>query len=235
MLSLIVTISFVHLLAVMSPGPDFLFVTRTAVSQSRAKAMAGVVGIVVGIVVWAGASFLGLQILFEKAPWLQRGIAALGGLYLLWMGWQLLRGALAKPQAPAEKPGADAAAKADEAEAVPAASEAATAAKPMAHPFLMGLFTNLSNPKAVIYFGSVFSAFLGPDIPEAVRWGIFLLVIVISLAWFAFVALLFGLPQLRRGYRRIGRWIDGVAGVLFVGFGGSLLWNASKEFLAGKA
>lgn len=224
MLSLIVTISFVHLLAVMSPGPDFLFVTRTAVSQSRAKAMAGVFGIVGGIVVWAGASFLGLQILFEKAPWLQRGIAALGGLYLLWMGWQLLKSALSKPK---EEPSAD------PAQAAP--SDPAEGAKPMAHPFLMGLFTNLSNPKAVIYFGSVFSAFLGPDIPDSVRWGIFLLVILISLAWFAFVALLFGLPQLRRGYRRIGRWIDGLAGVLFVGFGGSLLWNAAKEFMAEKA
>lgn len=222
MLSLVITIAFVHLLAVMSPGPDFLFVTRTAVSQSRSKAMAGVFGIVGGIVIWAGASFLGLQLLFEKAPWLQRGIAALGGLYLLWMGWQLLKSALSKPAPSAPS-------SISESQAEPQAAQ--PAGQVMRHPFLMGLFTNLSNPKAVIYFGSVFSAFLAPDIPDSVRWGIFLLVILISVAWFSFVALLFGMPQLRRGYRRIGRWIDGLAGVLFVGFGGALIWNAAKEFL----
>ncbi len=94
MLSLFLTLALVHLLALMSPGPDFFFVTRTAMSQSRPKAMLGVLGIASGIFVWAGISILGLHILFETISWLQRVISIAGGLYLLWMGINLLKSSL---------------------------------------------------------------------------------------------------------------------------------------------
>ena len=97
MFALIATIAVVHLLALASPGPDFLFVTRTAVSQSRGKAMLGVLGITAGVAFWAGLSILGLQVLFTFLPWLQSTITVAGGLYLIWMGWQLLKSAMKKP------------------------------------------------------------------------------------------------------------------------------------------
>jgi len=40
-----------------------------------------------------------------------------------------------------------------------------------------------------------------------------------TLAWFSLVASLFALPKMRRGYQRLAKWIDGVAGGLFAGFG----------------
>ena len=42
---LFLTVALVHLVALMAPGPDFFFVSQTAVSRSRAEAMQGVVGI----------------------------------------------------------------------------------------------------------------------------------------------------------------------------------------------
>lgn len=39
--------------------------------------------------------------------------------------------------------------------------------------FLKGLLTNLANPKAIIYFGSVFSLFVGDSVGAGARWGIF--------------------------------------------------------------
>jgi threonine efflux protein len=82
-----------------------------------------------------------------------------------------------------------------------------------------GLLTNLSNPKAVVYFGSVFSALLGDGVGVAARWGLWLLVTAETFVWFAVVALCFGLPAVRRGYLRLSRWIDGLAGAVFVAFG----------------
>ena len=46
--SLLASLVVVQLIALMMPGPDFFFVTRTAVSQSRGKAILGVLGITVG-------------------------------------------------------------------------------------------------------------------------------------------------------------------------------------------
>jgi threonine efflux protein len=81
------------------------------------------------------------------------------------------------------------------------------------------LLTNLANPKAIIYFGSVFSLFVGDSVGANARWGIFVLIVVETFAWFTLVASVFALPRVRRGYQRMAKWIDGVAGALFAGFG----------------
>ncbi len=72
-----------------------------------------------------------------------------GGIYLCWMDCQLLRSARAQNMQPAPE-----------------------AQVPMARSsFLRGLLTNLSNPKSLIYLGSVFSMFVGDNIGTGMRWG----------------------------------------------------------------
>ena len=207
-MSFILTLIVVHLVALMTPGPDFFFVSQTAVSRSRFDAMCGVVGITLGVVFWAGLSLIGLQWIFEKWAWLHSGLLFAGGLYLMWMAYNLLKGALRKPEG---------------------TSGQATCMQLEASPFrtfVKGLLTNLANAKAVIYFSSIFSMMLTPDMSPAMRWTIFAIVIAETFLWFATVALVFGLPVMRRGYMRVSRWIDGFAGVLFGGFGLALLWEA---------
>ncbi len=199
MLILFFTVAAVHLIALMSPGPDFFFVSQTAASRSRREAMMGVLGIALGIVVWAGVALMGLQLLLQKMAWLHQVIMVGGGLYLSWMGLQLLRSARAKAQL--------------------GHHEAEVDLPPRGNTFLRGFLTNLSNPKAVVYFGSVFSVFVGEDVSAGARWGLFVLIVAETMFWFSLVALVFALPVMRRGYQRLAKWIDGLAGALFVGFG----------------
>ena len=200
MLILFATVALVHLVALMSPGPDFFFVSQTAASRSRKEAMMGVLGITLGIVVWAGVALMGLHLLLAKMAWLHEIIMVGGGLYLLWMGWQLLRSARQRHKQ--------------------SQSDAPVVELPKrGMSFLKGLLTNLSNPKAIIYFGSVFSLFVGNDIGAATRCGLFLLIIAETFAWFALVATIFALPWMREKYQRMAKWVDGMAGVLFAGFG----------------
>ncbi|HHK5630460.1 TPA: threonine export protein RhtC, partial [Serratia marcescens] len=199
MLMLFLTVALVHLIALMSPGPDFFFVSQTAASRSRREAMMGVVGISLGIVVWAGVALMGLHLILQKMAWLHQIIMVGGGIYLCWMGWQLLRSARAQQAQPA--------------------AEAQVALPKAGRSFIRGFLTNLSNPKAVIYFGSVFSLFVGDSVGAGARWGLFLLIVAETFVWFSLVAVVFALPAMRRGYQRLAKWIDGVAGVLFTGFG----------------
>ena len=129
MLMLFLTVALVHLIALMSPGPDF-FVSQTAASRSRREAMMGVVGISLGIVVWAGVALMGLHLILQKMAWLHQIIMVGGGIYLCWMGWQLLRSARAQQAQPA--------------------AEAQVALPKAGRSFIRGFLTNLSNPKAVI-------------------------------------------------------------------------------------
>ena len=200
-MSSLLTIAVVHLLALISPGPDFLFVSQTAASRSRVQAMAGVCGIALGVAVWAALALLGLHLVMARLGWLQKAIAVAGAFYLIWLGMQLLRGAWRGSGAGA---------------VVRIAPDAWRSLR-------AGLLTNLSNPKALVYFGSVFSVLVGPAASPATRWTIGVLVVGETLAWFAFVALCFGLPAIRRGYLRAARAIDALAGAVFVLFGLRLL------------
>jgi threonine efflux protein len=202
MIILFLTVAAVHLVALMSPGPDFFFVSQTAMSRSRREAMMAVLGITLGVMVWAAVALMGLHLLLEKMAWLHQIITVGGGLYLCWMGWQLLKSARAKK----------------------AVGTLASESQPVKLPargktFMRGLLTNLSNPKAVIYFGSIFSLFVGDSVGSGERWGLFALICIETLAWFTVVTMVFALPVMRRGYQRLAKWIDGVAGVLFAGIG----------------
>lgn len=208
MLMLFLMVAMMHMIALASPGPDFFFVSQTAASRSRKEAMMGVIGITLGVAVWAAVALMGLHLILQKMAWLHQIITVGGGLYLCWMGWQLLKSARSKKQA-------------GETEVV----ETAVALPANGHTFMRGLLTNLSNPKAVIYFGSVFSMFVGDSVTGGERWGLFILIIAETLAWFTLVALVFALPAMRRGYQRLAKWIDGVAGVVFAGFGIALIVN----------
>ncbi|WP_345786379.1 LysE family transporter [Pinirhizobacter sp.] len=202
-MTLFLTIAFVQLLALMSPGPDFFFVSQMAISRSRREAMAGVAGIALGVVVWAALALLGLQILLHRLAWLGRLLAVAGGLYLCWMGVQMIRGAL-KPAGPSH--------------AVALESNSRAALR-------RGFLTNLANPKAAIYFASIFSAIVGNSVGAGTRWGLLVLVSVETFVWFAVVAAIFGLPAIRRGYLRARRWIDGAAGAVFIAFGLTLVFD----------
>lgn len=205
-MNLFLTIAVVHLVALLSPGPDFFFVSQTAVSRTRRQAMFGVIGITLGVVVWSALALAGLQLVLQRLAWLERLISIAGGLYLAWMGVKMLRGAIRAPATPAGEP-----------QQVLQQSDWAT--------LRAGLLTNLSNPKVVIYFGSVFSAFLGDGVSAGARWGLWSMVVVETLLWFTVVAGVFALPAMRRGYLRLSRWIDGLAGAVFVAFGLHLIFS----------
>lgn len=206
MLILLLTVAMVHFIALLTPGPDFFFVSQTAASRSRTETLMGVLGITLGIVVWAGVALMGLHIIMQKMAWLHKAIMIGGGVYLLWMSWQLFVSAYRRHISGQEM--------------------SQTVITQLARPgraFLKGLFTNLANPKALIYFGSIFSLFVGDDVSSGQRWGVFLLVVSETAIWFSLVAIIFSLPTMRQGYQRMAKWIDGIAGTFFAGFGIHLL------------
>ena len=77
---LFMPVAVLHIVALVTPGPDFFFVSQTAVSRSRKEAMMGVLGITGGVMVWSGVALLGLNLILEKMAWLDSIIMVGGGL-----------------------------------------------------------------------------------------------------------------------------------------------------------
>ncbi|WP_111895676.1 LysE family transporter [Acinetobacter sp. MB5] len=196
---------FIHFCALITPGPDFFLVSQTAISRSRKEAVAVVLGITVGVMFWSLLALLGLNILFEKMAWLKHILLICGGLYLCWLGVQMLGSAFSKKPL--------------------TINTDLQLSKSTASCFMKGMLTNLSNPKAVIYFGSVFSLFLTNPVLEHLHAALFVTISVETLLWFLFVTFVFSLPACKAAYQRSVKWIDGISGGIFTLFGAFLITN----------
>ncbi|WP_256415495.1 threonine export protein RhtC [Acinetobacter sp. 5862] len=188
------TLIFIHFCALITPGPDFFLVSQTAVSRSRKDAVLVAFGICLGAMVWSLLALMGLNILFEKMAWLKQGLLVAGGLYLCWLGYQMLRSAFSKGEQ--------------------SIKQIVLPQSPYLF-FMKGLLTNLSNPKAVIYFGSVFSLFLANPLFDQHHSLLFIIIAIETLLWFLVVAFVFSLPTFRTAYQNFAKWIDGISGGIF--------------------
>ncbi|GAA5011056.1 threonine export protein RhtC [Acinetobacter puyangensis] len=195
----LMTLVFIHLCALITPGPDFFLVSQTAISHSRKDSFYVVLGISCSVMVWALLALLGLNIIFEKMAWLRHVLFILGGIYLCYLGIQMLRAAFAK--------------KSDQAPTMLILPQSGVLF------FLKGFLTNLSNPKAVIYFGSVFSLFLVNPKLEGLHTLLLFIVTIETVIWFSLVMLVFSMPRFKAAYENAARWIDGISGGIFTLFG----------------
>ena len=196
-------------MGLLSPGPDFFYVSRAAAIHSRRTAIYGVMGITIGVSIWATAAVLGLAIVFKTMPALQGIVMALGGGYLFYLGVKMAR--------------VTTNAVFDETN-----SRQNTASK---NEILKGLLVNLSNAKVVIYFSSVMS-FVLVNITET--WQILtalLLITIETFVYFYVISLLFSRPFAKRFYSRYSRYMDNASGVIFILFGAYLIYSGALKII----
>ena len=197
-------------MGLLSPGPDFFYVSRTAAIHSRRTAIYGVIGITIGVTIWATAAVLGLAIVFKTMPALQGIVMALGGSYLFYLGVKMAR--------------VTTNAVFDETNLVQN-----TASK---NEIIKGLLVNLSNAKVVIYFSSVMS-FVLVNITETRQILTALLIITIeTFVYFYVISLLFSRPFAKRFYSRYSRYIDNASGVIFILFGAYLIYSGALNIMS---
>ncbi|MFC4455526.1 LysE family transporter [Deinococcus sonorensis] len=200
----LLAIAALHLVVLVIPGPDVLLVSQTAIARSRRAAVLAGLGVVGGIACWAALALLGINVLFQHFAWIHGVIRVAGGLYLLWMAyglWQSSRSAQAHAQVQA--PLGDLRA------------------------LRSGFLTNIANPKAAVFFGSVFSSVLPAHSSASLKLGAFAVIVLLSLSWFALVALGMSTARLQAIYLQARRRIDQIAGGIMAAFG--LLLLSSRE------
>src|SRR5215469_9349040 len=87
----LITVTVVGLLAVMSPGPDFIIVTRNSLLYSKRAGLFTTFGIVVGNLWWVAASILGLSYVLAQSITVFNTLKLLGAVYLIYLGAKSLR------------------------------------------------------------------------------------------------------------------------------------------------
>ena len=192
------TVALVHLLAVASPGPDFAIVLRESVSNGRHAGIWTALGVGSGILLHVGYCLLGIGLIVSQSIVLFNLLKWLAAAYLIYIGIRALQ---ARPADPAS------------AELAPLATRSPLAA------FVRGFVTNGLNPKATLFFLSLFTLVISPQTPLLVQAGYGLYLALATAVWFCAVALLFSQARVRRGFVRLGHWFDRLMGAVLVGLG----------------
>ncbi|WP_180147561.1 LysE family transporter [Acinetobacter sp. YH12052] len=212
-MSLLFTICALHFVAQLSPGPDVLLIAKSAASTTRANTLKIIAGISVGIVVWVVLTLLGFTVLVEQFPWIQQVLMAIGGFFLAKMGWAMFSGGLKSLNQTANL------------EDGQALSQQKTE-----NYFLLGLFTNLANPKTLIYFSSVFSLALSSSASSNLKAQLAVIIPIQTFIVFSLFMMIMSLPKIKALYQRSGSYIDVVSGALFLIFAIWLWFDAIRMF-----
>jgi threonine efflux protein len=209
-MSLLLTICALHFVAQLSPGPDVLLIARSSASTSRANTLKIILGISVGILVWVVLTLLGFTVLIEQFPWIQQILMLVGGLFLARMGWAMLNEGLKilRQYNSLES------------------NDQPVATADVQNYFLSGLLTNLSNPKTLIYFSSVFSLALSSSASSHLKTQLAIIIPIQTFLVFTLLMLILSIPKIKTAYQLSGSYIDVISGGLFLIFAIWLWYDA---------
>ncbi|QUG84882.1 LysE family translocator [Bacillus nitratireducens] len=138
--STVLAFAIVSLSMVCSPGPNMIYLISRLITQGRMAGFISLLGIMLGFIIYIIATMFGLTALFLAVPAIYEAVKWAGAAYLLWLAWNSI------------KPGAT------------SIMEPRTIAiEPPRKLFLMGLMTNLLNPKIAILYVSLLPQFEDPE------------------------------------------------------------------------
>jgi threonine/homoserine/homoserine lactone efflux protein len=191
-------------LAYLIPGPDFAVILRSSTRGWRSGAAAAV-GAQTGLCAHALLAVAGLSIVLARHPAALTTVRVLGGLYLLYLGGRLVLPTLRRRQ-------------------VAQSSAPPPALRPRVA-FGQALFTNLLNPKAVLFFAAILPQFVSAEGGSLGLQVAVLAVYDIVLGFVAWTLVIVLGVQLARVLQRdtFRRWWDRATGTALGGLGCGLL------------
>jgi len=202
----LLTLTSIHLLATASPGPEFMLISRESLSHGRKAGFNCLIGTMLGLLIHLGYSAFGFAALIASSPAALWWIRVLGGGYLIYLGISAFKA----------RPGGASKEMTKEIGAVSSMGRVK-----------QGFLCDLLNPKAPIYYISLFTFFLAPNMPgyQIAIYGAWIL--MIHFTWFSLVVLLLSHPTINLKFRSISHWIDRVLGGAMVAIGLKVLTTAS--------
>ena len=190
------------MVALVSPGPDFVVACRNTLMYSRSIGIYTAVGFGLGICVHISYAVFGLSWLIANNKLIFTVIQYLGAFYLILIGIQSLRSFQSQ------------------------IGQETVSASSRISPFRavrIGFITNALNPKATLFFLSLFSTMLNPTVGKLTLVVIAVLLVVTTILWFSLVALLISHPRFTTTLKRYEKTVHQFFGVLLIGIGGIIL------------
>ncbi len=196
--SLIASVTLIHLLAVISPGPDFFMAIKNSLTYSRKTGIFTALGFGLGIAVHIFYSLAGLALIISKSIVIFNVIKYLGVAYLLYLGVKSL-----------------------------ISSSSDIKIENQVHikdisPFKaigQGFLTNVLNPKATLFFLSLFTLIISPQTSTTTLIIISFILIINTALWFSLVAIFLTQKRMRVLYNRYQKYLNKLFGGVLIALG----------------
>ncbi|EGA68377.1 threonine efflux protein [Vibrio sinaloensis DSM 21326] len=198
--SVLTSAMWICLFGVMSPGPSFVAITSKSLIARRKQVLWLTLGIALINALWAACALFGLKTLMMQFPWLLNVVQFGGAGYLAWFGIRLLR--------------------------VKVSTSAASAnlqPPTIAHRwscFKEGVFANLSNPKSLLFYTSVFSVSVPHTTSQTLLFELVAVVFAVSITWYGSLAILLTTSAIQRQFTKVQNLISKACGSLLILFAG---------------
>lgn len=188
------TVASLHLFAVASPGPDFALVIRQCFRYGKRSAIWTSLGISVGILFHVSLSLIGLGLLITYQPSIFNGLKILASLYILYLGVVSI---FNKSILDLDK-------------------KKKSSTTLYFRSFLSGLITNTLNPKAFLFFITVFTLVISPSTSQILQGIYGLYMALATFLWFAMISIIFTNKSMTYKYVDFLPWIERIMGFILV-------------------
>jgi RhtB (resistance to homoserine/threonine) family protein len=199
-------IALVSLLGAISPGPDFFIVVRNSMIYSRKAGFFTALGVSLALLIHLSYTIVGIDVLLAENSFFYSILKYVGAAYLCYLGVSGLTSAFKNKSR----------LNLDYAKSDQEISNFSVVKQ--------GFLTNLLNPKAAMFFISLFSQFISSETPTMLRIEYGIVNWTVTLSWFLFLSYLITGRVFKERIERFRSYIDGVMGGFLILLGIKMLF-----------
>ncbi|SEF86439.1 LysE family translocator [Vibrio hangzhouensis] len=197
-LSELLAVITITILTIVTPGPDFIVVVRNSLVYSARSGIYTALGVASAVWIHIGYTLAGIGILLSKSILLFSIVKYLGAFYLFYLGYCCIKSKGSDIDLP----------NTDQRDRISALKS-----------FQMGFLNNALNPKATLFFVSLFTQLVSTSTPLEIQITYGAIVSLTCLIWFSLVALFLNRTYIRKAFLSIQAYVEKTMGVVLVAFG----------------
>lgn len=191
------TIALVDFLAVLSPGPAFALIVRNSLKYSQKTVFFTSLGLGLGILVQVINAVIGIGLLVSQSGAAFNVIKFIGAGYLVYIGYKSLTDKLHSLDSGISKH--------DDLSKLKA--------------LRMGFITNVTNPKALVFFLSLFTLVVSNSTPIEVKLFYGLVMSLIEFLWFALLGTIIAHKFIKQKIGRFQLYVEKLMGIILIALG----------------
>jgi len=203
------TVALAHFLALLSPGPDFVLVVKSAVRNDRPKAIGVAAGISTANALYIALCLAGVGALLASSVWVMISLKIIGGLFLLFLAIQALR---AKRSAYAELSVDN--------------DKIQYGKSSFIKEFITGFMSGILNPKNLLFYLSLFTVVLTSDVGLAFKIALGVWMTLVVFFWDTAIIFMLSTNKARSRFTKLAYYIDKITGVILGVVGFSIVKSA---------